>query len=136
VGARIGVSPSREPDLKLRGRLVRGLGSLGEMLPGPFVERKRSCGRCVGSAWNGEKALSASEYSALRAGILKASGSTDPMWVCSRAQKRSRRAPFMVLMSPPGYLSASLRPRSAASVSPGKIIVASTTICGQLPSAA
>jgi hypothetical protein len=28
-----------------RGKLVRSLGSLREMLPGSFVERKRSCGR-------------------------------------------------------------------------------------------
>ncbi len=33
------------PDLELRGKLIRGLGSLREMLPGSFVERKRSCGR-------------------------------------------------------------------------------------------
>ena len=33
------------PDLELRGKLVRGLGSLREMLPGSFGERKRSCGR-------------------------------------------------------------------------------------------
>jgi hypothetical protein len=32
--------------------------------------------------------------------------------------------PFIVSMSPPSYPSAWLRPRSAASVSPGKIIVA------------
>jgi hypothetical protein len=36
---------TREPALELRGRLVRSLGSLREMLPGSFVERKRSCGR-------------------------------------------------------------------------------------------
>ena len=36
---------SGEPDLELRGKLVRSLGSLREMLPGSFVERKRSCGR-------------------------------------------------------------------------------------------
>jgi len=35
----------REPDLELRGRLIRSLGSLREMLPGSFVERKRACGR-------------------------------------------------------------------------------------------
>jgi hypothetical protein len=35
----------REPDLELRGKLVRGLGALREMLPGSFVQRKRSCGR-------------------------------------------------------------------------------------------
>src|SRR5438132_7294374 len=33
------------PDLELRGRLIRSLGSLREMLPGSFVERKRACGR-------------------------------------------------------------------------------------------
>ena len=32
-------------DLERRGRLIRGLGALREMLPGSFVERKRSCGR-------------------------------------------------------------------------------------------
>jgi len=34
-----------DPDLELRGKLIRSLGSLREMLPGSFVERKRSCGR-------------------------------------------------------------------------------------------
>jgi len=34
-----------DPDLQSRGRLIRGLGSLREMLPGSFVERKRACGR-------------------------------------------------------------------------------------------
>ena len=34
-----------DPDLQSRGRLIRSLGSLREMLPGSFVERKRSCGR-------------------------------------------------------------------------------------------
>src|ERR1017187_6378032 len=33
-----------DPDLELRGRLIRSLGSLREMLPGSFVERQRSCG--------------------------------------------------------------------------------------------
>lgn len=37
-------SPS-DPDLELRGKLIRSLGSLREMLPGSFVERKRACGR-------------------------------------------------------------------------------------------
>ena len=32
-----------DPELELRGKLIRGLGSLREMLPGSFVERKRSC---------------------------------------------------------------------------------------------
>ena len=34
-----------DPDLQFRGRLIRSLGSLREMLPGSFVERKRACGR-------------------------------------------------------------------------------------------
>jgi hypothetical protein len=33
------------PDLQSRGKLIRSLGSLREMLPGSFVERTRSCGR-------------------------------------------------------------------------------------------
>ena len=37
--------PPHEPDLELRGQLIRSLGALREMLPGSFVERKRSCGR-------------------------------------------------------------------------------------------
>ena len=37
--------PPRDPDLETRGRLIRGLGTLREMLPGSFVERKRACGR-------------------------------------------------------------------------------------------
>lgn len=37
-------TPGR-PDLELRGRLIRSLGALREMLPGSFVERKRACGR-------------------------------------------------------------------------------------------
>jgi len=35
----------RDSDLELRGKLIRSLGSLREMLPGSFVERKRTCGR-------------------------------------------------------------------------------------------
>ena len=34
-----------EPDLELRGKLIRSLGALREMLPGSFVERQRACGR-------------------------------------------------------------------------------------------
>ena len=36
---------SSEPDLELRGKLIRSLGALREMLPGSFVERMRACGR-------------------------------------------------------------------------------------------
>jgi hypothetical protein len=34
-----------DPVLQSRGRLIRSLGALREMLPGSFVERKRACGR-------------------------------------------------------------------------------------------
>ena len=34
-----------DPDLHRRGRLVRSLGALRDMLPGSFVERKRKCGQ-------------------------------------------------------------------------------------------
>src|SRR3974377_2436707 len=34
-----------DSDLQLRGRLVRRLGLFRDMLPGSFVENKRSCGR-------------------------------------------------------------------------------------------
>jgi hypothetical protein len=37
--------PPPEPDLELRGKLIRSLGIFREMLPGSFVERKRACGR-------------------------------------------------------------------------------------------
>jgi hypothetical protein len=34
-----------DPELDLRGRLIRRLGTLREMLPGSFVERSRQCGK-------------------------------------------------------------------------------------------
>ncbi len=34
-----------DPELQWRGRLVRRLGALREMLPGSFVERQRTCGK-------------------------------------------------------------------------------------------
>ena len=39
------MKPPPEPDLQLRGQLMRSLGALREMLPGSFVERTRACGR-------------------------------------------------------------------------------------------
>jgi len=37
--------PTPNPDLQLRGQLARSLGTLREMLPGSFLERKRQCGQ-------------------------------------------------------------------------------------------
>lgn len=34
-----------DPELDLRGRLIRRLGTLREMLPGSFIERSRKCGK-------------------------------------------------------------------------------------------
>src|SRR5712691_7838941 len=34
-----------DPELDLRGRLIRGLGSWREMFPGSFVVRSRKCGK-------------------------------------------------------------------------------------------
>ena len=34
-----------DPELDLRGRLIRSVGALREMLPGSFVERSRKCGK-------------------------------------------------------------------------------------------
>jgi hypothetical protein len=39
------LKPPRDPDLELRGKLIRSLGLLREMLPGSFVERQRACGQ-------------------------------------------------------------------------------------------
>ena len=35
----------RDPQLESRGRLMRSLSALREMLPGSFVERRRKCGK-------------------------------------------------------------------------------------------
>jgi hypothetical protein len=44
-----------DSELQLRGRLVRSLGALREMLPGSFVERHRPCAkpncRCADGKW-------------------------------------------------------------------------------------
>ncbi len=61
---------------------------------------------------------------ALRAGILKASGSADPMWFLQSAEAEPPRSAVIVSMSPPGYPSAMVCiPAEPASVSPGKVIV-------------
>jgi hypothetical protein len=52
-----------------------------------------SCINCAGSAGTGERAFSVSEYSALRAGIFQASGSTDPM-AFGRDAERCSNVPF------------------------------------------
>jgi len=62
----------REPDLELRGKLIRSLGSLREMLPGSFVERKRSCGRPNCHCADGKRLHSQFQISVLIDGKPKA----------------------------------------------------------------
>src|SRR5512139_1686673 len=44
-----------DSELYLRGRLVRSLGALREMLPGSFVQRSRKCGKPTCHCASGEK---------------------------------------------------------------------------------
>jgi hypothetical protein len=60
-----------DPDLEARGRLIRSLGALREMLPGSFVERKRSCGRPNCHCADGKKLHSQFQISALVEGKPK-----------------------------------------------------------------
>lgn len=64
-------SPS-DPDLELRGKLIRSLGSLREMLPGSFVERKRACGRPTCHCADGKNLHSQYQISVLVDGKPKA----------------------------------------------------------------
>jgi gluconate kinase len=59
------VKTPREPDLELRGKLIRSLGLLREMLPGSFVERKRACGRPTCHCADGKRLHSQYQISVL-----------------------------------------------------------------------
>jgi hypothetical protein len=61
-----------DPDLELRGRLIRSLGSLREMLPGSFVERKRACGQPNCHCADGKSLHSQYQISVLMDGKPKA----------------------------------------------------------------
>ena len=62
----------REPDLELRGKLIRSLGSLREMLPGSFVERQRACGQPNCHCADGKRLHSQFQISVLIDGKPKA----------------------------------------------------------------
>ena len=66
------MKPLRHPDLELRGRLIRSLGSLREMLPGSFVERQRACGRPNCHCADGKNLHSQFQISVLVDGKAKA----------------------------------------------------------------
>ena len=61
-----------DPDLELRGRLIRSLGALREMLPGSFFERQRSCGRPTCHCADGKRLHSQYQISVLIDGKPKA----------------------------------------------------------------
>ncbi len=60
-----------DPELQLRGRLVRSLGARREMLPGSFVERRRSCGKPQCHCADGEHLHAQYQLSVLWEGKLK-----------------------------------------------------------------
>ena len=60
-----------DPELQLRGRLIRGLGALREMLPGSFVERRRSCGKPQCHCADGEHLHAQYQLSVLSEGKLR-----------------------------------------------------------------
>ena len=61
-----------DSDLELRGRLIRSLGTLREMLPGSFVERQRACGRPNCRCADGNRLHSQYQISVLLDGKPKA----------------------------------------------------------------
>jgi hypothetical protein len=60
-----------DSELQLRGRLVRSLGALREMLPGSFVERQRRCGKPNCRCADGKHPHSQYQLSVLAEGKLK-----------------------------------------------------------------
>src|SRR5207302_431788 len=62
----------RQPDLERRGKLIRSLGALREMLPGSFVERTRACGRPGCHCADGKRRHSQYQISVLIDGKPKA----------------------------------------------------------------
>ncbi len=60
-----------DSDLRTRGNLIRSLGALRDMLPGSFVERKRSCGRPNCHCANGKSLHSQFQISVLVEGKPK-----------------------------------------------------------------
>src|SRR6267143_480459 len=85
--------PPREPDLELRGKLIRSLGALREMLPGSFVERKRSCGRPNCHCADGKRLHSQFQISVLMDGKPKALN-IPAEWVEKVSEKTETRPRF------------------------------------------
>jgi hypothetical protein len=60
-----------DPELQLRGRLIRSLGALREMLPGSFVERQHPCGKPNCRCADGQRLHPQYQLSVLTEGELK-----------------------------------------------------------------
>ena len=60
-----------DPDLDLRGRLIRSLGALREMLPGSLVERRRECGKPNCRCADGKQLHTVFQISVLQEGESK-----------------------------------------------------------------
>jgi hypothetical protein len=60
-----------DPELHLRGRLLRTLSALREMLPGSFVERQRACGKPNCRCTDGRHLHTQYQLSVLSHGRLK-----------------------------------------------------------------
>ena len=60
-----------DPELHLRGRLIRSLGALREMLPGSFVERQHPCGKPNCRCADGQRLHTQYQLSVLTEGELK-----------------------------------------------------------------
>ena len=65
------MASSNDSDLRTRGDLIGSLGTLREMLPGSFVERKRSCGRANCHCADGKSLYSQFQISVLVEGKPK-----------------------------------------------------------------
>ena len=65
------VDMGSDHDLDLRGRLIRSLGALREMLPGSFAERHRQCGKPNCRCADGKQLHTVFQISVLQEGKLK-----------------------------------------------------------------
>ena len=87
------MKPSGEPDLELRGKLVRSLGLFREMLPGSFVERQRACGQPTCHCADGKRLHAQYQISLLVDGKPKTLNIPTP-WVETVRKKIEMRRRF------------------------------------------
>src|SRR5437773_10997792 len=95
----IAMSSDSDPDLHLRGRLIRSLGQLREMLPGSFVERKRSCGRPNCHCADGKNLHTQYQISVLVDGQVKTSNV--PAALLAQVRQKLELRPRSAAAAPP-----------------------------------